>query len=294
MRVGYCVPIAPHMASFRLRVAIPAAHLGCDYQIGAPAETSFFYKHYEADLELAQSCGPFVYDVVNDHFGGKLGNHYRAMCGAASRVTVSSETMADTVKRWTGREATVIADPWENEESTPDCTGQEVLWLGHSANISSMFDAVHEITDLPVVFTVCTNYKHPAALEWSPETERRSIERCAVMLVTGNNYGASANRIIKAIRAGRFVVTPGGARAWDEFKPFMWLGDVREGIKWALANREEVCAKIKMGQEYVREAYAPRTIAKQWMEVFDSTSGRGTSANPVGYQSTTAKAIVTS
>jgi hypothetical protein len=215
MKVGYCVPIAPRLASFRLRVALPAAHLGCDYEIGCTGEPTFFYKHIEGDVELAQSCGPYVYDVVNDHFAGHLGEHYRTMCGAASKLTVASDTMAATVRRWTGREATVIADPYENDECPPQCVGQEVLWLGHSANIKSMFEVVGRLADMPIVFTVCTNYKHPSALEWSPDTERRSIERCALMLVTGNNPGASANRIVKAIRAGRFVVSPGGAPAWE-------------------------------------------------------------------------------
>jgi hypothetical protein len=270
MKVGYCVGIAPHMASYRLRVAIPAPLLGCEYEIGAMGSPSFFYKHAEADLELAQHAGPFVYDVVNDHFAGKLGEHYRTMCGAASRVTCASAAMAEIIGRWTGRNATVIDDPYENEEWLPQVLGNEVLWLGHAANVASLFDVVGRLEGLPILLTVCTNYKHSAALEWSPETERRSLARCAVMLVTGNNPGASSNRIVKALRAGRFVVTPGGAPAWDTFRPYIWVGDVREGIEWAFNNREEACAKIMAGQEFVRERNCPKAIARMWTEVFGS------------------------
>ena len=286
MKVGYCVPISPHMASFRLRVAIPAPLLGCKYEIGTYGNPSFFYKHYEADLDLARSVGPFVYDVVNDHFTGKMGGHYLAMCADASAVTCSSEAMAATVREYTGIKATVIDDPYENDEQSVRMDGREVLWFGHSANIQSLFTEVGKIADMPLVLTVCTNYKHPAALEWSPETERRSLERCSVVLVTGNNPGASSNRIVKALRAGRFVVTPGGAPAWEAFSPYIWIGDVRKGIEWAFNNREEACAKIKMGQEYVREAFAPRRIAAQWMEVFASISAPVTSAKPDGPVST--------
>jgi hypothetical protein len=270
------------MASYRLRVALPAPLLGCEYEIGCLGSPTFFYKHYEGDVDLAKSCGPFVYDVVNDHFDGKLGDHYRVMCGAASRITVASETMAETVKRWTGRDATIIDDPYENEEWAPQCQGQEVLWLGHTANIASLFDTAEEIADMPIVLTVLTNYQHPSTLAWSPETERRSLARCALMLVTGNNPGASANRIVKALRAGRFVVTPGGAPAWDEFKPYIWIGNVREGIKWALANREQACSMVTKGQEFVRAAFAPATIAARWMAVFDSILPQATSGKKDG------------
>jgi hypothetical protein len=160
------------------------------------------------------------------------------------------------------------------------------LWFGHAANIPSLFAAVDKIADMPIVLTICTNYKHGAALEWSPETERRSLDRCAVVLVTGNNPGASANRIVKALRAGRFVVTPGGVPAWDVYRDFIWIGDVRKGIEWAFANREEACERIKMGQEYSKVASNPDSIARQWMDVFGSISAPATSAKKDGLAST--------
>ncbi len=270
MKVGYCVPVAPQMASYRLRVAIPAPLMGCEYEIGATGNPTFFYKHTEADQELARSCGPYVFDVVNNHFDGKLGAHYRAMCDGAAAITVSSPLMAGTVSRYTRRTATIIDDPYENDEQEARCAGQEVLWFGHSANISSLFDIVPKILPCPIVLTVCTNYKHPATVPWTPETERRSLDRCALVLATGNNPGASGNRIAKALRAGRFVVTPGGVPAWDAYKDYIWIGDVRKGIEWAFKNRSEVAQKVKAGQAYVREASDPRRIARQWTEVFAS------------------------
>lgn len=282
MKVGYCVPLTPQMASYRLRVAIPAPLLGCEYEIGTIGNPSFFYKHFEGDRELAGSCGPFVFDVVNDHFGGKYDAHYRWMTEHAAAITVSSPAMADTVKRWTGRDAIVIDDPYENEEWAPQVLGREVLWLGHAANMRSLLEQIESIEDLPIVLTVCSNWQHPGVLAWSPETERRSLARCAVVLVTGNNYGASANRIVKALRAGRFVVTPGGPPAWEAFKPYIWMGPVRDGIKWAFDNREEACAKILAGQEYVREANDPHRIALRWMGAFESISEPATSGKRAG------------
>lgn len=293
MRVGYCVPITPHMASFRLRVAIPAALLGCDYEIGCYGDPTFFYKHFEGDLELADSCPlPFVYDVVNDHFDGKP--HYKTMCHWASRVTCSSETMAEIIKKHAGVEATVIDDPWENAEEKPQCEGREIFWFGHAANLMSLHRVGPQIEDLKAVISICTNSPSDYAIRWSPETERRGLERTAVVLVTGDNPGASANRIVKALRAGRFVVTPGGAPAWDAFKPYIWMGNVREGIEWAFANREEACAKISAGQEFVRERNSPQTISTRWMELFDSISERAISGKRAGSASITSTDIVTS
>lgn len=295
MRIGYCVPITPHMASFRLRVAIPAPLLGCDYEIGCAGEVTFFYKHFAADLELARSSAPFVYDVVNDHFASReFGNHYRAMCAEAAAVTCSSPAMADTVARYTGRKAIVIDDPYENAESPPRCAGNEVLWFGHGANVSSLTRVISAIEDLPILLNVISNFRYPEVIEWSPDAERRGLERSALCLLTGNNSGASTNRVVKALRAGRFVVTPGGIESWEALRPYVWIGDVREGIQWALANPEEVCAKITAGQEYLREANAPQKIARQWMDVFDSISGRVTSDNRVGSASTIETATVTS
>lgn len=267
MKVGYCVPIAPQLASYRLRVAIPAPLLGCDYAIGVTGKPTFFFK--QGYPQLAANLSGVVYDVVNDHFRGNQAADYHAMCDIADRITVASEAMAETVRHHTGRDAIVIDDPYENDEQEPGCKGEWVLWFGHSANLSSLLPHWDAVTDAGAGLLVCTN-SDKASVQWSLETERSSLEGCAVVLMTGNNPGASSNRIVKALRAGRFVVTPGGVPAWDQFAPYIWIGDVREGIEWAFKNREQAIEKVRMGQEYVREAFAPRRIAAQWMEVFAS------------------------
>ena len=72
------------MASFRLRVSIPARHIGFPYVIGAPGNPTFFFKN--GDLGTAKSIRcPIVYDVVNDHFCGD--NDYKAMCDVADKIT---------------------------------------------------------------------------------------------------------------------------------------------------------------------------------------------------------------
>ena len=264
VKVGYCVAKTPHLASYRLRVAIPAAHLGCAYEIGTVGSPTFFYKHFEDNAALAKQCGPFVYDVVNDHFDGKHGQYYRLMCGMAAAVTCSSEYMAEVIRRHTYSDAVVIDDPYENDDIEPQLVGDGVLWFGHQANIKSLHPYINVVT------SICSNLPHDAVVPWSIDSEREQLQKCAVVLMTGDNRGASSNRIVKALRAGKYVVTPGGVPAWDELRDYIWVGDVKEGVRWALNNREEACRQIQAGQRFVATRNGPSLIGEQWKALFAS------------------------
>jgi hypothetical protein len=88
--------------------------------------------------------------------------------------------------------------------------------------------------------------------------------------------------VIKAIRAGRFVVAPEDSPAsWKELSEFMWIGDVREGIRWALSNREEACHKVLLGQKCASR-FSPQLIGSQWADLFASTLAVGTNTKPAG------------
>lgn len=272
--IGYCVDPDPKLASFRFRVAIPAAHLTVPYRIGVTGSPTFFYKDGNPALAKALKTG-VVYDVVNDHFAGARAASYHAMAQAADVLTTCSEVMRETVWRATGRDAVVIDDPYENDCSPPAVEGDMVLWFGHGANLSSL----KSYADTPNL-VICSNVV--GAIPWSPENESDCIESAAVVLLTGNNRGASTNRMVKAIRAGRFVVTPGGVPSWEQFKDFCWIGDVNEGVRWALNNREEACLKIAAGQAYTSEIFTPSLITGRWMEVFASISAAATRSRTGG------------
>ncbi len=270
--IGYCVQAQPELASYRLRVVIPRTHLGMPSTIGI-GDPTFFYKAGSQQLARDLPCG-VVYDVVNDHFTSRQGPDYYAMCSLADVVTCASEVMRETVHKHTGKWATVIDDPYENDERPAAMSGSDVLWFGHSANITSLTPYAKLVT------TICSNL--PGVTLWSRRTEARCIDRAAVVLMTGNNPGASSNRVAKAIRAGRFVVTPGGIPSWDAMRDYLWTGDVHKGIQWALNNREEACSKIQAGQEYVRKTFSPQLIGSQWAALFGSTLARGMSSTRAG------------
>lgn len=266
-KVGYCVPQMPQLASYRLRVQIPARHLSCRYRIGAPGDPTFFFKNGDVDLARSLDCA-IVYDVVNDRFNSKSGDKYLGMCEIADRITCASNVMAEIVKKHTGRDATVIDDPYETDEKEPACIGDGVLWFGHAANLHSLLPHLGAVGESLIV---CSNFSG-ASVPWSLDNEAKCLQGAAVVLMTGNNPGASANRVVKALRAGRYVVSPEGcAESWRELAPYIWIGDVAEGVQWALNNREEVCSQIAAGQKYTRERFDPKKIAGQWMGVFAST-----------------------
>lgn len=262
MKVGYCVPVMPELASYRLRVAIPAQHLGLPYAVGCTGKPTFFFKN--GNIRLAEALQSVVYDVVNDHFKGKHAADYHGMCSIADKITVASERMAETVMHHTGRESTVIEDPYENDEVEARCVGDDVLWFGHSANLSSVAPYLGEVN------TICSDWSK-STVKWSQANEASALNNCAVVLMTGNNPGASANRVVKALRAGRYVVAPKDcADSWRELSPYIWIGDVSEGIRWALNNREDACNQIRQGQKYVAQRFAPQLIGSQWAELFAS------------------------
>lgn len=257
--VGYCVEPNPQLASYRLRVDLPRQHLGLDSHFGI-GDCTFFYKDGHP---VAKKLRNVVYDVVNDHFNRES---CRQMADSAKALTCASEAMREVVRVKTGRQATVIPDPYENWICKPKVWGKMVLWFGHNANISTLKPVDH--------LTVLTGPN------WSIQSEREALEDCAVVYLTGKDT-ASANRVIKAIRAGRFVVTPGGVPSWEEWKDHIWIGDPQEGIAWALTNPEEACAKIAAGQQKT-EQYSPENIAAKWTDLFASTLGLDTKKRPVG------------
>jgi hypothetical protein len=264
--IGYCVPVLPQLASYRLRVDLPSQHLGVPYRIGL-GDLTFFFKN--GDPMVARRLkGPVVYDVVNAHFHNP---DYRAMCEIATVITCSSDAMVGVIREATGRDSVVIPDPYENAESTPEVTGDRVLWFGHQANLASL----KAYADLdPYVLT---------AEAWSLENEAKALESSAVVLLTGSNPGASSNRPVKALRAGRFVVVPEDCpESWKELSDFIWIGDVREGIAWAFANREEACRKVKLGQSYIKNRFSPQWIGSQWADLFASISAVDTNKKTAG------------
>jgi hypothetical protein len=82
--------------------------------------------------------------------------------------------------------------------------------------------------------------------------------------------GVSANLIAEALNAGRFPVASPLA-SYLPFSDSAWLGaDLAEGVRWAMANRGEVLARVRSGQALVQEKFSAEKIGRRWCELFAS------------------------
>ena len=52
----------------------------------------------------------------------------------------------------------------------------------------------------------------------------------------------------------------------SEFEQYIFIGSLKEGIKWFENHPRELFEMIVNGQEYVKKEYAPERVARQWKE----------------------------
>lgn len=239
------------LASTRMRARIPQAEVG-KLGMSRGMDVVVYGKHWLAHKDLS----PFkkrVFDVCDDHFYGPHGAYYREHIELADLVTCNSEHMAHVIWAETGVKATVIPDPYESE-IRPAGAGNGALWFGHASNLPDLHPYLH------------LNPEILTGGEWSRTKQLEALERCGCVIVpTGKSMAKSANRLIEAVINGRFVAA-GNLPAHDEFKDWMWVGDVRDGVAWFEDNREEAIKRVQACQQYIIDTYSPACIGKHWFE----------------------------
>jgi hypothetical protein len=212
----------------------------------------------------AMHTDPFkriCYDVCDDHFNDEHREYYRAMCDKADLVTCNSLEMARVIKKKTGRDATVIPDPYEQPEKAPR-VHDSLLWFGHQSNLKDL----EPWLGLPKL-RIVSNGKEPWVTPWSPEVMDRAFDNAGLVIIpTGKSMAKSGNRAIESIRRGLFVVA-GYLPAYADLG--MYCGDIGDGVDWALSHRGEVLDRIKRAQAYVAHEYSPERIGRMWLEALD-------------------------
>src|SRR5687768_8164761 len=129
------------LASARYRVLIPAQQLtrmGHQVQVATkgPAGWSEEVKQAACDvLVVSKNLDPsgddlaatmkargvrVVVDYCDDHFDNPdLGAHQRSLAAIADDIVASTDAMAESIRRHTGGESTVITDPVEGPRAAP-------------------------------------------------------------------------------------------------------------------------------------------------------------------------------
>lgn len=243
-----------HVASSRYRAIIPAEELA---KLGVQRGNQWLVigKHSWNWDVATQGFEKVCYDVCDDHFNDRLQNHYRECVDRADLVTCNSHEMRRVIKRETGRDATVIADPYEWPQRSPKF-GHSLLWFGHALNLQDVAPYIQTMKP-----EIVTNDGY-GFTTWTKDNMQCAFDRAGmVILPTGKSMAKSGNRAIEAIRQGLFVVH-GYLPAYGDLG--MYCGDIGDGVEWAKRNKDEVIERIRKAQNYIRDEYSPIKIAKQW------------------------------
>jgi hypothetical protein len=247
-----------HLASSRYRSIIPGNELrrrgilpGLDWLV--------IGKHGWDWAHQTAGFGRVCFDVCDDHFNGKHGEHYRKGCRKAALITCNSEEMARIIHRETGRDAVVIPDPYEQLWNPPRI-GDRLLWFGHQSNLPDLTPWMGQLENLEIVTTL----DMPGITQWSPEAMDAAFNRAGLVVIpTGKSLAKSANRAVESIRRGLFVVA-GYLPAYADLG--IYIGNVADGVQWALSHPDEVLRRIAASQEYVAREYSPRKIGDEWIK----------------------------
>jgi hypothetical protein len=253
------------LASSRLRAIIPQLELG-KMGVEQGNDVLIYGKHFLSFNELS-GYKKQIFDVCDDHLDHPdLGRYYTEHLMEADAITCNSEVMKQRIYEVTGRRATVVSEPYEHEEMEPGI-GKSLLWYGHKSNLK---DLARIVPDLPYSLVVLSN--NEVCVQWTPQAFDHEIKKpCIVIIPTGKKQAKSENRMVEAIRCGRYVCAE-HLPSYEAFGEFFPLGDIPKHIELALDNPLQSIERIKEAQAYIRDKYSPRTIAEQWLEVINGIS----------------------
>ncbi len=268
-------------ASFRYRCKIPSFEMGLAMH-NLDAKVLVFSKPLPSDVNLAKELiangKKIIVDFCDDHFEEP---HYQDMLLLADRVTCPTKAMAERIMEF-GYSATVIPDPYEYPLVKPHCYGANLLWFGHGLNYQSLERVLPELEDYNL--RVVSNRE--GSIQWTPDILYQEFPRADIVIIPATASYKSANRAVEAIRQGCFVVAEYHPSL--EGFPGIWIGNIKEGIEWAMRNQQSANERTRTAQTFV-EIFSPEQTANAWRSIFkelDSTSDAARSSGPVGSTST--------
>lgn len=296
MKLNFISRAKESVASYRFHVLRPAYALskfGHTVSVttvpNPPCDVMLFHKHWsedEQDFIVAANKRNIktVYHVCDNHYDNpRYGDHYRFMTENAAKVIATCEAMKEVIKEKTGVDAEVIEDSCEMPELEPSHANGEklqVVWFGNSVNFRDLDE--HKDAFEGVDLTVISN-KNIVPDNWkfveyqNPKNAMQEIVKADVVVVPGvlddRNKGRSCNRVVDAIRLGKFVVAS-PLPDYKQFSDTMFIGDIKEGIEWAKSQHKlKLLLRVKEAQKYVRNKYGMDVVAKKWNNMIHELAG---------------------
>ena len=247
--------------------------------------------HIEDINYLKNNNIKFIFDICDDKWN-KDPDLYNYACKTANLITTTCELLQTKIKKYTGKTAYIIPDPTEREQEEPSFMPGEHIrfsWYGGRKSFS-LFDwdkVFNEIKTVTNNFTVhaVTNKPDKASkrlshlreqkklimYSWSYDIQGQIVRESDIVLLPLPQdmplvQVKSPNRVIDGIQQGRFVLTNDGVDSYKNLNNFIHIGNIKDGLNWALNNKEQVLEKIKLGQEYIKNNHSPEVIGKKWIE----------------------------
>ena len=276
MKVSFIHSGNPEMGSYRLRAQIPAKELGASLN-NPLVDVLVLSKPMEHELSLLDSGKTVIVDFCDPHFINFP--HYREFLRRGYLITCSSSVMAQIIASQ-GRKAFVIPDCWDNEQAEPHFSGTNLVWFGHFTNLPSI-QRVRQSLSGYGLRTLCNA---PGCEPLTQESRNQALALADIVVIPATEAYKNPNRAVTAIRAGCLVV----AEPHPAFAGFpVYVGDIKEGIEWAMNNPNKALDLIRKGQAYVCERYSPKTVASAWRTAIQSACTLA-AANTVGKTGPTA------
>lgn len=266
----------------------------------------FLKRSQPHSIQRAKDLGAItVYDLCDNKFEEK--EEYEPCCLTADLVSVNSINMGISTKHHTGRDSIVMPDPYERPKLPPKfAPGSTIklLWFGSQSSfkffpfveiwqrleqeiVNYKYTMISAKTDRVLSKMMTRQNKNQVSginfskidmREWSWDLQGELLRDWDIVLMPVQTENPrtdtkSANRVIDSIISGKFVITT-PLHSYQEFAPYTWQGDYIEGIKWAVANPDEVLKMITAGQKYVEENYSAQVLSKKFINEVLNAVGR--------------------
>lgn len=279
-RVVWVHRFGPVLASYRYRAEMPAHEVGKINGFetavnNGEADIVVFAKVTEADVVTARKAkaegAKIVVDLSDDYFGTKMRGMYEEMASLSDAIVTASPVMRARLQDYIKRDATVITDPYEQEECEPHAEGENFIWFGHSRNLPEILSVQSHLYKRKLLVATGPKPTNGFPAIWGPEALKEVFKTANIALLptVQGAENKSPNRLLNAIRAGLFPVCMAHP-AYHEFRHLVWVGHFATGLRWTDAFKGELNGMVKKAQDYIRDRYSPQAIGRQWASLLES------------------------
>jgi hypothetical protein len=256
-------------------------------------------------FERAVAAGvPTLFDLCDLRIDDQtaIGQRNIRLLRVADRLVTSTAGLAEALQPIGPSAITVIGEPYEGPRGEPAWGPSkdrlELLWFGHRSNLDTLQGLLTDLVAMgqewPIQLTIMSRrvpempglckefnqrWRHLVATrysEWSPDALWDALAATDAVVIPSrpeapDKFVKSPNRVVETLWAGRCVV----ANPLPSYVPFAeWAfvdESIRHGLERALADQDQITARIRAGQDYIAEHHSPERIGELWEQAIRET-----------------------